>query len=59
LRPAGVLGLGQRKGRIAPSYDADILAIDGDPLADPAALHRIRAVYTRGTAVPDAGPSAP
>jgi imidazolonepropionase-like amidohydrolase len=57
-RPAGVLGLGHRKGRIAPSYDADILAIDGDPLADPDALHRIRAVYTRGTAVPDAGPSA-
>ncbi|MGD0241805.1 MAG: hypothetical protein ABSB59_15970 [Streptosporangiaceae bacterium] len=25
--------------------DADILAVDGDPLTDPAALHRIRAVY--------------
>jgi imidazolonepropionase-like amidohydrolase len=42
-------GLGRRKGRIAPGYDADILAVDGDPLADPAALHRIRAVYVRGT----------
>jgi imidazolonepropionase-like amidohydrolase len=54
--PAEVLGL--RTGRIAPGFDADILAIDGDPLADPAALHRIRAVCTRGTAVPQAGPSA-
>jgi imidazolonepropionase-like amidohydrolase len=55
--PAAVLGLGHRKGRLAPGFDADILAVDGDPLADPAALHRIRAVYSRGTPVPDAGPS--
>jgi imidazolonepropionase-like amidohydrolase len=56
--PAEVIGLGRRKGRIAPGFDADILAVDGDPVADPAALHRIRAVYTRGTAVPDASPAA-
>jgi imidazolonepropionase-like amidohydrolase len=53
--PAAVLGLGHRKGRIAPGYDADILAIDGDPLADPSALHQIRAVYARGTAIPVSG----
>src|SRR6266516_2176200 len=47
---AGVIGLGHRKGRIAPGFDADILAVDGDPIADPDALHRIRAVYARGTA---------
>jgi len=52
---AGVIGLGHRKGRIAPGFDADILAVDGDPIADPGALHRIRAVYARGAAVPDAG----
>jgi imidazolonepropionase-like amidohydrolase len=52
---AGVIDLGHRKGRIAPGFDADILAVDGDPIADPDALHRIRAVYARGTAVPDAG----
>ncbi len=51
---AGVCGLGHRKGRIAPGYEADILAVDGDPVTDPGALHRIRAVYARGTPVPDA-----
>jgi imidazolonepropionase-like amidohydrolase len=56
--PAAVLGLGHRKGRIAPGFDADILAVDGNPFADPAALHRIRAVYAVGAAVPDAGPSS-
>ena len=56
---AEVIGLGHRKGRIAPGFDADILAVDGDPLADPAALHRIRAVYARGTAVPEAGTAQP
>jgi len=48
---AGVCGLGHRKGRIAPGLDADILTVDGDPVADPEAMHRIRAVYARGTAV--------
>ena len=50
-RAAQVVGLGDRKGRLAPGYDADILAVDGDPLTDPAALHRIRAVYIRGAAL--------
>jgi imidazolonepropionase-like amidohydrolase len=49
---AEVIGLGPRKGRIAPGFDADILAVDGDPVADLAALHHIRAVYAGGTAVP-------
>jgi len=56
---AEVIGLGHRKGRIAPGFDADILAVDGDPIADPAALHRIRAVWARGSAVPDAGTTRP
>ena len=56
---ADVIGLGHRKGRIAPGFDADILAVDGDPIADPAALHRIRAVYARGMAVPQAGTAQP
>jgi imidazolonepropionase-like amidohydrolase len=56
---AGVIGLGHRKGRIAPGFDADILAVDGDPVADPGTLHRIRAVYARGTAVPDVAAARP
>lgn len=56
---AEVIGLGHRKGRIAPGFDADILAVDGDPIADPAALHRIRAVWARGSAVPEAGTKRP
>ncbi|PXY23276.1 amidohydrolase [Prauserella coralliicola] len=49
---AGVLGLAHRKGRLAPGYDADLLAVDGDPLADLSALCRVRAVYAKGVAVP-------
>ena len=56
---AGVCGLGHCKGRIAPGFDADILAVDGDPVADPEALHHIRAVYARGAAVQGAGQRPP
>ncbi|MEV4513298.1 amidohydrolase family protein [Dactylosporangium sp. NPDC049525] len=48
---AAACGLGERKGRVAAGFDADILAVDGDPLQDPSALHRIRAVYVRGVPV--------
>ncbi|HLL69234.1 MAG TPA: amidohydrolase family protein [Micromonosporaceae bacterium] len=48
---AAVCGLADRKGRLAPGYHADILAVDGDPLTDPAAIHRILAVFARGTRV--------
>ena len=42
-------GLQGRKGRIAVGHDADILAIHGNPLDDPSMLHRITAVFMRGT----------
>ena len=48
---ATTCGLGHRKGRLAPSYDADMLVVDGNPLEDLGALHHIRAVYVRGTAL--------
>ena len=48
---AGVCGVADRKGRLAPGFDADILAVDGDPFSDPEAIHRIRAVYAGGRAV--------
>ena len=49
---------GPQSGRFgAPhGYDADILVVNGNPLTDPAAIHRIRAVYLRGTALPDGRP---
>lgn len=43
--------LGHRKGRIAAGFDADILAIDGNPLDDLAAVRRLRAVYAGGRAI--------
>jgi imidazolonepropionase-like amidohydrolase len=45
---AQACGLGNRKGRIAAGFDADILAIDGNPLADLAAIRQLRAVYLGG-----------
>lgn len=49
---ARVCGVGDRKGHIAPGYDADLLAVDGDPLTDLTALRRVAAVYRDGQAVP-------
>jgi imidazolonepropionase-like amidohydrolase len=51
----GVCGLGHRKGRITPGFDADILPVARDPVGDPDALHCIRVVCACGTAVPGAG----
>ncbi|MGH9119664.1 MAG: amidohydrolase family protein [Acidimicrobiales bacterium] len=48
LEAARVCGLGDRKGRIAAGFDADLAAVKGDPLTDPAALHRVVAVYHQG-----------
>ena len=48
---ADVCGIAHRKGRIAAGFDADLLAVSGDPLTDPTAIHRIRAVYREGAAV--------
>ncbi|MEU2288039.1 amidohydrolase family protein [Streptomyces sp. NPDC013178] len=40
--------VGDRKGRLAPGKDADLLAVAGNPLDDPAALLDVRAVYREG-----------
>jgi imidazolonepropionase-like amidohydrolase len=45
---AQVCGLGNRKGRIASGFDADLVAVPGDPLADLALLHRPLAVFACG-----------
>lgn len=45
---AAALGLGNHIGTIAPGYDADIIAVLGDPSADITALRRVRFVMRRG-----------
>ena len=40
--------VGDRKGRIAPGYDADLLAVAGDPLADATAVREVVAVFRAG-----------
>jgi adenine deaminase len=53
---AAALGLGAVTGRLAPGYDADLIVVDGDPVADIAALARLRRVIARGREyVPDSG----
>ena len=43
--------IGARKGRIAPGFDADLLAVHGNPLTDIAALRAVRAVFRAGRRV--------
>ncbi len=42
------LGMGDRLGSIEPGFEADIIAVDGDPLADPGALNRVVFVMRGG-----------
>ncbi|HEY0806401.1 MAG TPA: amidohydrolase family protein, partial [Pseudonocardiaceae bacterium] len=41
-------GLGDRKGRIRPGYDADLLAVDGDPSHDLTRMTATRLVVRAG-----------
>jgi len=45
---ADALGLGDRLGTVAPGYEADLLAVAGDPLADIGAMRRVRLVMRDG-----------
>jgi hypothetical protein len=45
---AAALGLGQRLGRLGPGAAADIVIVDGDPLADVDAARRVVAVVRNG-----------
>ena len=48
---ARVCGVGDRKGHLAPVYDADVLAVAGEPIRDPSALRDVRGVWCGGRAV--------
>jgi imidazolonepropionase-like amidohydrolase len=50
-RGADALGLGTTIGRIAPGYQADLIAVDGDPVADITALRRVVFVMKEGRVV--------
>jgi imidazolonepropionase-like amidohydrolase len=48
---AKVCGVADRKGRLAPGFDADIIAIAGDPLVNPDALLEVSSVWRAGERV--------
>ena len=48
---AGAIGLATTKGKLAPGFDADVLAVHGDPIADPAALTSVAGVWRAGVAI--------
>jgi imidazolonepropionase-like amidohydrolase len=52
--PAQMLGMDKSLGSIAPGYIADIVAVDGDPLADiEVAITKARWVTNAGSVVVD------
>jgi imidazolonepropionase-like amidohydrolase len=48
---AKVCGVAARKGRLSPGFDADIIAVNGDPLIEPNALAAVTAVWRAGNRV--------
>ena len=53
---AVALGVDAITGRLAPSYDADLIVVDGDPRTDITVLGKLRRVIARGRDyLPDSG----
>ena len=53
---AEAIGMGDRLGALAPGYEADIIALDGDPLTDITAVRRVVFVMRGGVVYKWAGP---
>jgi len=52
--PAEMLGMEKSLGSVAPGYFADIVALEGDPLADiQVAVNKVRWVMKNGAVVVD------
>ncbi len=51
VNPAGVLGLAEVTGQLAPGLEADILVVAGNAANDITALNQVRCVYLGGKAV--------
>jgi imidazolonepropionase-like amidohydrolase len=45
---AKACGVADRKGRLAPGFEADIIAVNGDPLTEPNALASVTAMWRAG-----------
>jgi imidazolonepropionase-like amidohydrolase len=54
---AGSLRLGKEIGTAAPGYDADIIAVDGDPLTDVTRLRQVSFVMKGGIVYKNTVPS--
>jgi imidazolonepropionase-like amidohydrolase len=52
-RAASLLRMSGEIGRLVRGFRADLVAVDGDPLSDPAALERVRLVVAQGVVARD------
>jgi imidazolonepropionase-like amidohydrolase len=56
INGADLLGWKDRIGSLTPGKYADVVAVSGDPLADPAELTRVNFVMKGGAVVRNAAP---